>query len=93
MRGDVTNVSVFLSRVRRERKGRSDRISDCQDWQDISSENAANEIEPIETSAQVVDGRQKVHCSCLTVTLKAHLFMNNKKNNKIVGLQFLSKND
>ncbi|TMS17034.1 Vascular endothelial growth factor receptor 3 [Larimichthys crocea] len=46
--------------VRRERKGRSDRISDCQDWQDISSENAANEIEPIETSAQVVDGRQKI---------------------------------
>lgn len=45
--------------VRRDRKGRSDRIADCQNWQDINSENAMNEIEAIETSAEVVDGRQK----------------------------------
>lgn len=50
-------ASVFHSRVRRDRKGRSDRMADCQDWQDIDSENAMNEIE---TSAEVVDGRQKV---------------------------------
>ncbi|XP_030001871.1 vascular endothelial growth factor receptor 3 [Sphaeramia orbicularis] len=46
--------------VRRDRKGRSDRIADCQNWQDISSENAVNEIESIETSIEVVDGRQKI---------------------------------
>ncbi|XP_078117021.1 vascular endothelial growth factor receptor 3 isoform X1 [Sander vitreus] len=45
--------------VRRDRKGRSDRIADCQNWQDINSENAVNEIEAIETSVEVVDGRQK----------------------------------
>nr|XP_033489350.1 vascular endothelial growth factor receptor 3 isoform X2 [Epinephelus lanceolatus] len=45
--------------VRRDRKGRSDRIADCQNWQDINSENAMNEIEAIETSVEVVDGRQK----------------------------------
>uniref|UniRef100_A0A4W6DFU1 Vascular endothelial growth factor receptor 3 n=1 Tax=Lates calcarifer TaxID=8187 RepID=A0A4W6DFU1_LATCA len=42
------------------RKGRSDRIADCQNWQDINSENATNEIEAIETSTEVVDGRQKI---------------------------------
>uniref|UniRef100_A0A4W6DEN1 Vascular endothelial growth factor receptor 3 n=1 Tax=Lates calcarifer TaxID=8187 RepID=A0A4W6DEN1_LATCA len=41
-------------------KGRSDRIADCQNWQDINSENATNEIEAIETSTEVVDGRQKI---------------------------------
>uniref|UniRef100_A0A672YYM9 Vascular endothelial growth factor receptor 3 n=1 Tax=Sphaeramia orbicularis TaxID=375764 RepID=A0A672YYM9_9TELE len=56
----VMSVSVFPSRVRRDRKGRSDRIADCQNWQDISSENAVNEIESIETSIEVVDGRQKI---------------------------------
>ncbi|XP_035859647.1 vascular endothelial growth factor receptor 3 isoform X3 [Sander lucioperca] len=45
--------------VRRDRKGRSDRIADCQNWQDINSENAVNEIKAIETSVEVVDGRQK----------------------------------
>lgn len=54
------HVSVFLSRVRRDRKGRSDRIADCQNWQDINSENAMNE-KTIETSVEVVDGRHKVH--------------------------------
>ena len=66
------NASVFLSRVRRDRKGRSDRIADCQNWQDINSENAVNEIEAIETSVEVVDGRQKVHYSCLIVTSVLH---------------------
>eukprot|EP00064_Thunnus_orientalis_P000127 superscaffoldBa00000006_g127 len=46
--------------VRRDRKGRSDRIADCQNWQNISLENAMNEIETIETSVEVVDGRQKI---------------------------------
>uniref|UniRef100_A0A7N6BFW0 Vascular endothelial growth factor receptor 3 n=1 Tax=Anabas testudineus TaxID=64144 RepID=A0A7N6BFW0_ANATE len=45
--------------VRRDRKGRSDRIADCQNWQDIHSENHMNEIDPIETSIEEVDGRQK----------------------------------
>lgn len=53
-------ASVFHSRVRRDRKGRSDRMADCQNWQDINLENAMNDIETIETSAEVVDGRQKV---------------------------------
>lgn len=63
------DVSVFLSRVRRDRKGRSDGIADCQNWQDINSENAVNEIEAIETSVEVVDGRQKVHYSYLIMTV------------------------
>ncbi|XP_062249513.1 vascular endothelial growth factor receptor 3 [Platichthys flesus] len=46
--------------VRRDRKGRSDGIADCQNWQDINSENAMNEIEAIETSVEVVDGREKI---------------------------------
>ncbi|XP_059201767.1 vascular endothelial growth factor receptor 3 [Centropristis striata] len=46
--------------VRRDRKGRSDRIADCQNWQDINSENSMNEIESIETTVEVVDGRQKI---------------------------------
>lgn len=63
------NVSAFLSRVRQDRKGRSDRIADCQNWQDISLENTMNEIEAIETSEEVVDGRQKVHQGCLIMTV------------------------
>uniref|UniRef100_A0AAX7UF75 Vascular endothelial growth factor receptor 3 n=1 Tax=Astatotilapia calliptera TaxID=8154 RepID=A0AAX7UF75_ASTCA len=48
------------SRVaRQDRKSRSDRIAECQNWQDINSENAMNEIEPIESSLEVVDGREK----------------------------------
>ncbi|XP_041846373.1 vascular endothelial growth factor receptor 3 [Melanotaenia boesemani] len=46
--------------VRRDRKGRSDRIADCQNWQGINSENAMNEIESFETSVEVVDKRQKI---------------------------------
>ncbi|XP_061542275.1 LOW QUALITY PROTEIN: vascular endothelial growth factor receptor 3 [Phycodurus eques] len=45
--------------LRPDRKGRSDMIPDCQDWQDICLEGAVNELEPIETSVEVVDGRQK----------------------------------
>ncbi|CAB1324871.1 unnamed protein product, partial [Coregonus sp. 'balchen'] len=40
--------------------GRSDRITDCQNWQDLDSENTGNKIENIETSVEVVDGRQKI---------------------------------
>lgn len=46
--------------ARRDRKGRSDKIADCQNWQSINSENAMNEIEAIETSVEVVDGRKKI---------------------------------
>ncbi|XP_047190135.1 vascular endothelial growth factor receptor 3 isoform X4 [Scophthalmus maximus] len=46
--------------VRRDGKGRSDRITDCQNWQDINSEDAMNEIEAIETSPELVDGRHKI---------------------------------
>lgn len=46
--------------VRRDRKGRSDRMADCQNWQGINSENVMNEIEAIETSVEEVDGRQKI---------------------------------
>ncbi|XP_012989053.3 vascular endothelial growth factor receptor 3 isoform X2 [Esox lucius] len=45
---------------RRDRKGRSDRISDCQNWQDMDSENNGNRTENIETSVEVVDGREKI---------------------------------
>lgn len=66
MREDVMNASLLLFRVQRDRKGRSDRIADCQNWQDLNLENDMNEIESIETSVEVVDNRQKVHNSwCL----------------------------
>ncbi|KAF0039495.1 hypothetical protein F2P81_007730 [Scophthalmus maximus] len=58
------NVSAFPTPeaqwVRRDGKGRSDRITDCQNWQDINSEDAMNEIEAIETSPELVDGRHKI---------------------------------
>lgn len=69
MRGDVMNVFVFLSRVRRDRKGRSDRITDCQNWQDINLENAVNEIVAIKTSVEVVEEQQKVRHSHLIAYL------------------------
>lgn len=85
MRADAMNMSVFLYRVRRDRKGRSDRIADCQNWQDIHSENHMNEIDSIETSVEEVDGRQKVDNGCLFVTLalwKGLPFHKNKMNDK-----------
>uniref|UniRef100_A0A6Q2Y100 Vascular endothelial growth factor receptor 3 n=1 Tax=Esox lucius TaxID=8010 RepID=A0A6Q2Y100_ESOLU len=39
---------------------RIDRISDCQNWQDMDSENNGNRTENIETSVEVVDGREKI---------------------------------
>ncbi|KAM8910023.1 vascular endothelial growth factor receptor 3 isoform 2-T4 [Spinachia spinachia] len=44
----------------RDRRGRSGTIADCQNWQEIQLENATNEIESIDTSVEVVDGRQKI---------------------------------
>ncbi|XP_040029735.2 vascular endothelial growth factor receptor 3 [Gasterosteus aculeatus] len=44
----------------RDRRGRSGSIADCQNWQEIQLENATNEIESIDTSVEVVDGRQKI---------------------------------
>ncbi|XP_058505209.1 vascular endothelial growth factor receptor 3 isoform X1 [Solea solea] len=46
--------------VRGDRKAHSDRIADCQNWQDINSEIAMNEIDDVETAVEVVDGRQKI---------------------------------
>ncbi|XP_057706895.1 vascular endothelial growth factor receptor 3 isoform X1 [Corythoichthys intestinalis] len=45
--------------VRPDRKGSTDMIPDCQDWQDICLEGAANELEAIKPSVELVDGRQK----------------------------------
>lgn len=36
-------------------------MADCQNWQEIDSENAVNEIESVETSVEVVDNQEKVH--------------------------------
>lgn len=69
MRGDVINV--FLPRVRPDRKGRGDTIPDCQDWKDIDSEGAVNELEAIETAVELVDGRQKVKQGCFILTCDA----------------------
>lgn len=46
--------------VRADRKSRSDGTVDCQNWQDISSENTSNQMETIDTAIEVVDGRQKI---------------------------------
>ncbi|KAM4586251.1 vascular endothelial growth factor receptor 3 [Fundulus diaphanus] len=46
--------------VQRDRKSRSDGIADCQNWQDINSENAVNEVESVETSVEVVDNQEKI---------------------------------
>lgn len=63
------NVFLLPSRARQDRKSRSDRITECQNWQDINSENAMNEIEPIESSLEVVDGREKVRQASLRLLL------------------------
>lgn len=66
----------FACRVGRDRKGRNDRTAHCQNWQDINSENAMNEIEAIETSVELVDGRQKVtlrlYCTFLYARASHH---------------------
>uniref|UniRef100_A0A3Q2DKZ1 Vascular endothelial growth factor receptor 3 n=1 Tax=Cyprinodon variegatus TaxID=28743 RepID=A0A3Q2DKZ1_CYPVA len=41
-------------------KSGSDRMADCQNWQEIDSENAVNEIESVETSVEVVDNQEKI---------------------------------
>uniref|UniRef100_A0A8C6NI94 Vascular endothelial growth factor receptor 3 n=1 Tax=Nothobranchius furzeri TaxID=105023 RepID=A0A8C6NI94_NOTFU len=58
--GPCVHNSTQSRLVRRDRKGRSDRNSDCHNWQEINSENGINEIESIETSVEVVDHRQKI---------------------------------
>lgn len=52
--------STRRSLGRRDMRRHSDRMPDCQNWQDISLENAGNQTEIIYTSMEVVDGRQKV---------------------------------
>uniref|UniRef100_A0AAQ4PAT5 Vascular endothelial growth factor receptor 3 n=1 Tax=Gasterosteus aculeatus aculeatus TaxID=481459 RepID=A0AAQ4PAT5_GASAC len=49
-----------LNSTRSRPRGRSGSIADCQNWQEIQLENATNEIESIDTSVEVVDGRQKI---------------------------------
>nr|XP_057919188.1 vascular endothelial growth factor receptor 3 isoform X2 [Doryrhamphus excisus] len=51
--------STHSSGVRPHRKARADITPDCQDWQDISLEKSVSEVDAIETSVEVVDGRQK----------------------------------
>lgn len=55
--------------LQQDRKGRSDRIADCQNWQDVKLDYGMNDIEGIETSAEVVDGRQKVRDLTFVSTL------------------------
>ncbi|XP_072294039.1 vascular endothelial growth factor receptor 3 isoform X2 [Eucyclogobius newberryi] len=40
--------------------GRSGGTADCQNWQYVNPENTGNQIESVETSIEVVDGRQKI---------------------------------
>ncbi|XP_055015004.1 vascular endothelial growth factor receptor 3 [Boleophthalmus pectinirostris] len=40
--------------------GHSDRTTNCHNWQDVIPQNTGNQIEAIETSIEVVDGRQKI---------------------------------
>ncbi|XP_032410273.1 vascular endothelial growth factor receptor 3 [Xiphophorus hellerii] len=54
----VNNTEKWL--VQRDRKSGSDRTADCQNWQDIYSENTMNEIEPVDTSVEVVDNQEKI---------------------------------
>uniref|UniRef100_A0A8C5EVF7 Vascular endothelial growth factor receptor 3 n=1 Tax=Gouania willdenowi TaxID=441366 RepID=A0A8C5EVF7_GOUWI len=49
-----------LNNTQNSMKGRSDWMTGCQNWQGINLENSPNEIEAIETSVEVVDGRQKI---------------------------------
>lgn len=58
--GPCVLINTNSRMVRQDRKSRSDGITDCQNWQDISSESSANQIESIETAIEVVDGRQKI---------------------------------
>ncbi|XP_014887383.1 vascular endothelial growth factor receptor 3 [Poecilia latipinna] len=52
--------STEKRRVQRDRKSGSDRTADCQNWQDIYSENTVNDVEPAETSVEVVDNQEKI---------------------------------
>uniref|UniRef100_A0A3B4AE65 Vascular endothelial growth factor receptor 3 n=1 Tax=Periophthalmus magnuspinnatus TaxID=409849 RepID=A0A3B4AE65_9GOBI len=40
--------------------GQSDGSGDCQNWHDVIPQNTDNHIDAIETSVEVVDGRQKI---------------------------------
>uniref|UniRef100_H3CW91 Vascular endothelial growth factor receptor 3 n=1 Tax=Tetraodon nigroviridis TaxID=99883 RepID=H3CW91_TETNG len=55
----VQNSTQSKPMLQRDRKSRSDRIADCQDWQDIKSDYGMNDVE-VKTSAEVLDGRQKM---------------------------------
>uniref|UniRef100_A0A8C6TEL3 Vascular endothelial growth factor receptor 3 n=1 Tax=Neogobius melanostomus TaxID=47308 RepID=A0A8C6TEL3_9GOBI len=40
--------------------GRGVGTTDCQNWQDITAESPGNQIDSIDTSPEIVDGRQKI---------------------------------
>uniref|UniRef100_A0A8C7J1A1 Vascular endothelial growth factor receptor 3 n=1 Tax=Oncorhynchus kisutch TaxID=8019 RepID=A0A8C7J1A1_ONCKI len=67
----------------RDRKGRSDSVSDCQNWQDLDSQNTVNKIENIETSVEVVDGRQKVVSRLVIQNASVSVMYKCSANNKV----------
>nr|XP_046180679.1 vascular endothelial growth factor receptor 3-like isoform X2 [Oncorhynchus gorbuscha] len=68
---------------RRDRKGRSDSVSDCQNWQDLDSQNTVNKIENIETSVEVVDGRQKIVSRLVIQNASVSVMYKCTANNKV----------
>ncbi|XP_042182271.1 vascular endothelial growth factor receptor 3-like [Oncorhynchus tshawytscha] len=68
---------------RRDRKGRSDSVSDCQNWQDLDSQNTVNKIENIETSVEVVDGRQKIVSRLVIQNASVSVMYKCSANNKV----------
>uniref|UniRef100_A0A8C7J6V5 Vascular endothelial growth factor receptor 3 n=1 Tax=Oncorhynchus kisutch TaxID=8019 RepID=A0A8C7J6V5_ONCKI len=68
---------------RMDRKGRSDSVSDCQNWQDLDSQNTVNKIENIETSVEVVDGRQKIVSRLVIQNASVSVMYKCSANNKV----------
>uniref|UniRef100_A0AAZ3S6F0 Vascular endothelial growth factor receptor 3 n=1 Tax=Oncorhynchus tshawytscha TaxID=74940 RepID=A0AAZ3S6F0_ONCTS len=62
---------------------RSDSVSDCQNWQDLDSQNTVNKIENIETSVEVVDGRQKVVSRLVIQNASVSVMYKCSANNKV----------
>uniref|UniRef100_A0A8C7GDG5 Vascular endothelial growth factor receptor 3 n=1 Tax=Oncorhynchus kisutch TaxID=8019 RepID=A0A8C7GDG5_ONCKI len=62
---------------------RSDSVSDCQNWQDLDSQNTVNKIENIETSVEVVDGRQKIVSRLVIQNASVSVMYKCSANNKV----------
>uniref|UniRef100_A0AAZ3PMF4 Vascular endothelial growth factor receptor 3 n=1 Tax=Oncorhynchus tshawytscha TaxID=74940 RepID=A0AAZ3PMF4_ONCTS len=60
-----------------------DSVSDCQNWQDLDSQNTVNKIENIETSVEVVDGRQKVVSRLVIQNASVSVMYKCSANNKV----------